>query len=74
MKRFVLRAVFEVLACVLYYTGMLYCIGWIRKHTGRRRLVVSMYHHLADSVPPDQAVHQIQRGMKPGHFAGHLRV
>ena len=74
MKRYVLRAVFEVLACVLYYSGALYCIGWLRKHIGRRRLVIPMYHHLADAVPPDQAIHQIEQGTKPGHFAGHLRV
>ena len=74
LKRTVLRAVFEVLACVLYYSGILFCIGWIRKHTGRRRLVISMYHHLAHAASSDEAVHQIERGMSPGHFAGHLRV
>ena len=74
LRRIVLRVVFEVVACALYYSGILYCIGWIRKHVGRRRLVVSMYHHLAHAVPPDKAVHQIERGMSPGHFAGHLRV
>ena len=74
LRRFVLRVVFEVLACVLYYSGILFLVGWVRKRVGTRRLVVSMYHRLAHAVPPGEAVHQMERGMWPGHFAGHLRV
>jgi len=74
LRRLILRAVFELLACALYYTGVLFIVGWIRKRTGRRRLVITMYHHLARPVPAHQVIHQIERGMAPRHFAGHLRV
>ena len=70
----IIRAAAEVVACVLYYTGILFAIGLARKYFGRRRLLVMMYHHLAPAGPIGDQVHDMEEGLAPGHFAGHLRV
>jgi len=67
------RAFIEVVACSLYYTGILYLIGLVRKWLGRRRYVILMYHHLS-CTPAGARVHEFERGPGPEGFDSHLRV
>ena len=74
--RAVARAVLvEVVGRVLYYSGLLFLIGWLRQRVGPRRLFIPMYHRVRG--PGDEAganLLGVQRGVPIELFEQHVRV
>ena len=65
----------ELIGRLLFYAGVLYLIGWLRQHIGRRRLIIPMYHRVrGGDEPAESRLLDVQRGVPVGLFEQHLRV
>jgi peptidoglycan/xylan/chitin deacetylase (PgdA/CDA1 family) len=67
--------VIELMARLLYYTGVLYLIGFVRQRIGRRRLLIPMYHRISKMPKDDSAkLLAIQQGVSQDLFREHVRI
>lgn len=64
----------EIVGRALYYSGVLFFIGVMRRRIGRPRLIVPMYHRVRDGGSADSALLEIERGVDAVRFEAHLRV
>jgi peptidoglycan/xylan/chitin deacetylase (PgdA/CDA1 family) len=63
----------ELIARLLFYTGIIYLIARVRARFGRTRLLVPMYHHVE---PPNAngALLDIERAAGGSEFERHVRI
>jgi peptidoglycan/xylan/chitin deacetylase (PgdA/CDA1 family) len=64
----------EGIGRILYYSGILYFIGQVRQRVGRRRLLIPMYHRVADGVVRNESLIDIGQGVPVRLFRDQLRV
>jgi peptidoglycan/xylan/chitin deacetylase (PgdA/CDA1 family) len=65
----------EVVGRLLYYSGALFLIGWLRQHVGPRRLLVPMYHRVRPvGQQASDVLIGVQRGISRDRFEQHVRV
>jgi peptidoglycan/xylan/chitin deacetylase (PgdA/CDA1 family) len=65
----------EVLARILYVTGLIFWLGLLRQRFGRRRLIIPMYHRVRPATDgASDALLEVERGIPADRFEEHLRV
>src|SRR5262249_37716815 len=64
----------ELVGRLLYYTGVLFLIGFVRQRIGRPRLLIPMYHQIAAAERGEPALLAIQHGVPIHVFRQHLRI
>ena len=65
----------DLVVRLLYYSGVLHCVGLIRKFLGKKRLIVLMYHRLT-GPGASGAIGGLDYGdaVPCEHFDGHMRL
>lgn len=65
----------ELLGRLLYYSGVLFAIGFLRQRFGRRRLFIPMYHRVrGPDETADERLLAVQRGVPVELLEKHLTI